>query len=516
MPSGWSRSGSAGSPKYSVFARSLLALLLGAASVAAFAPLGCFPLAWLTLGGLYALLAAAPVRERAVREGALIGGLFGFGGFLAGVSWIFVSLSTFGGMPAPVAALATLLFCALMALYPAIAATLAAALFVARVPPGLRRAFLFATLWTLTEVVRGYFLTGFPWLAIGYSQTPPSPLAAFIPLFGVYGASFLAALVGACLAEAWIGRGEDGRKSRVPALMVPLILILVGAVLAGREWTTPQGEALRVALLQGNIAQDDKWRPEKLEESLLAYYQLMRENPAKLTVLPEAALPIFLDEAPESYLEALKSLAARQGGDLLFGVITGDRSRYANSVVALGASGEQVYHKSHLVPFGEFTPPGFAWFMSLLRIPMSDFTPGKAEQAPFSIDGRKIAVNICYEDAFGREIIRALPEAELLINVSNMAWFGDSLAPAQHLQIARVRALESGRMVLGATNTGLSAIVGANGAVHATLPPFTRAALTGEVQSYIGSTPYARWGDFPVMILLMLWFAFRRGMPKAA
>ena len=485
--------------------RALLALLLGAGSVAAFAPLGWFPLVWLTLGGLYALL--GPLADGRAREGALIGGWYGFGAFLAGVSWIFVSLSTFGGMPAPVAALATLLFCAAMALYPA----LSGALFVAFAPPpGRRRTLVFAALWTLGEWLRGHFLTGFPWLVTGYAQTPPSPLAGFIPLLGVYGASFRAAFIGACLADALRGSGKSGKGGRVPALLVPMLIVLAGIALTGREWTMPQGEALRVALLQGNIAQDDKWRPEKLEESLLAYYYLMRDNPARLTVLPEAALPIFLDETPEDYLDALKALAARQTGDLLFGVVTGDRLRYANSVVAFGASGEQVYDKSHLVPFGEFTPPGFAWFMNLVHIPMSDFTPGKAAQAPFSIGGRKIAVNICYEDAFGSEIIRALPEAELLINVSNMAWFGDSLAPAQHLQIARIRALETGRMVLRATNTGLSAIVGADGAVRATLPPFTRAALTGDVQTYTGSTPYARWGDGPALIAsLVLLLAFR-------
>jgi apolipoprotein N-acyltransferase len=492
-------------------------LSLGALGVAAFAPLNAFPLAWFSLGGFYALLVGPLADGRGrVREGALIGGLFGFGGFLAGVSWIFVSLSTFGGMSAPVAALATLLFCAAMALYPA----LAGALFVALAPPsGTRRALVFAALWTLLEWLRGYFLTGFPWLATGYSQTPPSPLAGFVPLAGVHGASFLAALIGACLAEALRGKGGKGKKaSRALALAIPALIVLVGMAISGYEWTAPQGDALRVALLQGNIAQDDKWRPEKLEESLRAYYELMRDNPAKLTVLPEAALPIFLDEAPEGYLDALKTLALRQDGDLLFGVVTGNRARYANSVVALGASGKQVYHKSHLVPFGEFTPPGFAWFMNLAHIPMSDFTPGEKAQAPFSIGGRKIAVNICYEDAFGREIVRALPEAELLVNVSNMAWFGDSLAPAQHLQIARVRALETGRMVLRATNTGLSAIIGADGAVRAMLPPFTRAVLTGEVRNHVGSTPYARWGDGPALAVsfLSLLLIRRRSAPKVA
>ncbi|MDR0441488.1 MAG: apolipoprotein N-acyltransferase [Candidatus Accumulibacter sp.] len=490
--------------------RRFAAFLLGAASVAAFAPLGWFPVTWATFGGLYALLCPLAERRGGTGEAALAGWLFGLGFFLAGASWIFVSLSTFGGMPAPVAAFATLVFCAAMALYPA----LAGALFARFAPPAFwRRCLFFAALWTLAEWLRGWLFTGFPWLSAGYSQTPPSPLAGFAPVVGVYGVSFLTALAGAFLAEALFRDRRDGaRRTMGTAACALAAIALTGFLLTGCGWTTPRGEALRVAVLQGNIAQDDKWRPDRLAESLHAYYSLMRDNPAPLTVLPEAALPMFLGDVPEDYLDAMRALAARQNGDLVFGVVTGDWSRYANSVVSLGASGEQRYDKAHLVPFGEFTPPGFAWFMSMLQIPMSAFSPGEKKQAPLSVGGQRIAVNICYEDAFGDEIIRALPEATLLLNVSNMAWFGDSLAPAQHLQIARMRALESGRMMLSATNTGMTAIIGADGKVRAALPPFTRAALTGEIRAYAGSTPYARWGNWPAIAasFLLLLFVGRR------
>jgi apolipoprotein N-acyltransferase len=420
-------------------------------------------------------------------------------------------------MPAPVAGLSTLLFCAAMALYPA----LAGALFMRLAPPpGWRRCLVFAALWTLAEWLRGWLLTGFPWLAVGYSQTPPSPLAGFAPIAGVYGVSLLSALVGALIVESEkILRGEECEAVRLFLNAIVIIVIIpAGVALTGHGWTTSQGEALSVALLQGNIAQDDKWRPDKLEESLLAYYYLMRDHPARLTVLPEAALPMFLADTPPDYLDALGEFAARQDGEVLFGVVTGDWSRYANSVVSLGASGTRRYDKSHLVPFGEFVPPGFAWFMDLAYIPMSGFTPGEKRQAPFLVDGRKIAVNICYEDVFGEEIIRALPEAELLLNVSNMAWFGDSLAPAQHLQIARMRALETGRMVLSATNTGITAIIGVDGSVRAELPPYTRAALTGEVTAYTGATPFVRWGNAPVVILcfLLLGLGWRRHVPSGS
>ena len=489
----------------------LAALLLGAASVTAFAPLGWFPVIWLTLGGLFALLNKTADEQRRPREGAFIGGAFGFGLFIAGVSWVYISLSVFGGMPAPVAGLATLLFCAFLALYPAVVG----ACFVRFTPsPSWQRALFFAGLWTLSEWVRGWFLTGFPWLAVGYTQTPSSLLAGFAPVFGVYGVSLLTVLVSALFYNT-VHRGGcrlcGQLRTGIPLIL--MALFLCGGWLLNHPWTTPQGEPLRVALLQGNIAQDVKWRPEKFQESLLAYYRLMHDNPAQLTILPETALPVFLSDVPEDYLDELKKLAARENGDLLFGIVTGDLDGYANSAVGLGASGEQRYAKSHLVPFGEFIPPGFSWFMAMANIPMSSFTPGAGKQPPLRIGGQKIAVNICYEDAFGEEIIRALPEATLLVNISNVAWFGDSLAPAQHLQIARMRALETGRMMLRATNTGMTAIINADGTLQASLEPFTRAALNGEVRAYAGSTPYVRWGNAPTVIaslLLLAAFARRR------
>ncbi|MFZ4537787.1 apolipoprotein N-acyltransferase [Propionivibrio sp.] len=499
--------------------RLLAALLLGATSVLAFAPLGWFPLVWITLGGLFGLLAIAANENKGTfkdsLDGALIGAAFGFGLFIAGVSWVYVSLSTFGGMPVPVAALATFLFCCLLSLFPA----LAGALFVRFSPDGWwQRCLYFAALWTLTEWLRGWVLTGFPWLAIGYSQAPPSPLAGFAPVLGVYGVSLTTALVAALICEVfrrWMSV-EPCPASRWIRWCPLLPMLLAGFLLAGGDllrevhWTEAQGAPLSVALLQGNVAQDMKWRPEKFNESLRTYYRLADENPARLTVLPETALPAFLEQVPAEYLDELKKLAERQQGDMLLGIATGDRTQYANAAISLGQSPEQRYSKSHLVPFGEFVPPGFSWFLAMANIPMSDFTPGANKQMPMSITGQKVAVNICYEDAFGEEIIRALPEATLLVNLSNVAWFGDSLAPAQHLQIAQMRALESGRMMLRATNTGMTAIVGADGQVQGVLPPFTRAALIGEVLGYSGTTPYVRGGNWPVIVISLLLVAFIR------
>ena len=481
--------------------RLLAAFGLGAASVLAFAPFGISPLIWFALGGLFAFLNQARNDEQSALSGAFIGASFGFGLFISGVSWVYVSLSVFGDMPAVIAALATLLFCGLMALYPA----LVGALFVRFAPLGaVRRSLFFAALWAFTEWLRAWLFTGFPWLSVGYSQVSWSPLAGWAPVLGVYGVSFATALFAALIYEILSTRAAR----TIPIYLMTGLLLIGGG--GGRQWawTLPQGEPLSVALLQGNVAQEMKWRPEKFNESLRTYFQLARQNPAQLTVLPETSLPTFIDEVPGEYLDELKKLAERQQGDILFGTVIGRREQYANGAVSLGHSPSQRYSKSHLVPFGEFVPTGFHWFLTLANIPMSDFTPGERQQAPLNLGGQKIAVDICYEDAFGEEIIRALPDATLLVNLSNVAWFGDSLAPAQHLQIAQMRALETGRMMLRATNTGMTAIIGADGRVQRVLPPFTRAALRGEVRAYAGSTPYVRWGNWPVIVIALLLIAF--------
>ncbi|MCM8595799.1 MAG: apolipoprotein N-acyltransferase [Candidatus Accumulibacter sp.] len=484
--------------------RWVASLLLGAASVAAFAPVGWFPVSWLSLGGLFALLCSEVDGLRRPRHGALLALAYGLGLFLSGVSWVYVSLSVFGGMPVALAGLATVLFCAVLAGFPA----LAGALFVHLATCGwLARALLFAAVWVLTEWLRGWTFTGFPWLAAGYSQTPPSPLAGYAPIFGVYGVSLFCALFGAlgheigrrwlsttaCPARRWL------RWCPLLPILCAAAILLAGAMLHDLRWTEASGRSIRVALLQGNVAQDIKWRPEYFAESLRTYYRLALENPAQLTVMPETALPAFLDQVPVAYLEALRELALREHGDILLGIAIAEGRQYFNAAVSIGASPAQRYRKVHLVPFGEFVPPGFARIMALANIPMSDFSAGSDGQRPLQIAEQRVAVNICYEDAFGEELIGALPEATLLVNLSNVAWFGDSLAPTQHLQIARMRALETGRMMLRATNTGMTAIIDVDGRVRSALPPFSRGALTGEVSGYAGATPFVAWGNWPVI-----------------
>jgi len=260
-----------------------------------------------------------------------------------------------------------------------------------------------------------------------------------------------------------------------------------------------------VALLQGNIRQEMKFRPERYARILETYARLAEQTDARLIVLPETALPRFYDSVEPAYLARLEAAARRNDGDLLLGLpYRASRTEYYNSVVSLGASPRQVYHKVHLVPFGEFVPPGFAWTLRLIDIPLSDFSRGASEQPPLAAAGQRIAVNVCYEDAFGEEIARRAPQATLLVNVSNVAWFGDSLAPAQHLQIARLRAIETGRMVLTAANTGITALIDRDGRVLDRLPQFVEGRLEASARGYSGMTPYARLRDWPVLVAALL------------
>jgi len=475
-----------------------LSLLAGAVAVAGFAPFGIWPLPVLSLAMLFGQLS----HTASVRAGFLVGLAWGLGFFLAGVSWVFVSLWVYGGMSVWLAGLATFLFCAVLALFPAIVGALQARWRNAPALTALKAMLLIPLAWSVTEWIRGWIFTGFPWLDMGYSQVPDGPLAGYAPLVGVYGISFLLALVAGLLA--WGVTPRTSLASRAWAAVAIVALGVGGQVLRGIQWTTPDGAPTSVALLQGNIPQDMKWRPEKTRATLENYARMAAASPAQLIVLPETALPLFESELPDDYRAGLTALGQRNGGDVLTGLPTGTLDgAYYNSVVSLGSAPSQRYNKVHLVPFGEYIPlkPVWGWVIEVLHIPLSDFARGAVDQRPLAIGGQRVAANICYEDAFGEEIIRQLPAASVLVNVSNLAWFGDSLAPWQHAQMSQMRALETGRMMLRATNTGLTAIIDAKGRILASLPLFTAGSLAGEIQGYAGSTPYVRWGNAPVLVL---------------
>jgi len=470
----------------------VIAFLAGAATVIAFAPVGVYPIAFIT----FALLAHR-WSEPSPRRCFLAGFWFGLGFFLAGVSWVYVSMSEFGGMPAPLAAFSTLCFCAFLALFPAAAGWLQARI---PAPLAVRVFLLIPAAWTLFEWLRGVIFTGFPWIAVGYAATG-WPMQGYAPLGGVYALTFLTlALAGAVLLLY-------KKMKPVVALAAFLATLGGGEALRHVEWTAPAGEPFEASLLQGNVPQEMKFRPERYAKILETYARLAGESKAKLIVLPETAVPNWLDQVDPAYLASLAAVARRNGGDLLLGVAYREPPRsYYNSVVSLGVSAPQIYHKHHLVPFGEFVPPGFDWLMRTVDIPMSNFSRGTSAPA-LRVAGQSVAVNICYEDAFGDEIAARLPEATLLVNMSNVAWFGDSLAPAQHLQIARLRALETGRMHLTATNTGITAAIDRDGRVLGRLPQFAEARLEVVAQGYDGMTPYLRLYDWPIVVFSLLWLA---------
>ncbi len=470
----------------------LLAFGLGALSVLAFAPFNLGLVGLLTLTLLLHLWQGAQTPGQTFRLGYFFGlGLMGFGVF-----WLHVSIEQFGGLTPAAAVFLALLFAAFIALFFGLSGWLYGRL-ANRDRPLSSLLLLAPASWLLLEWLRGWFLGGFPWLSMGYSQID-LPLSGYAPLLGVYGVSLLL-LLSAGLLNLW------------PRLWAPVALLVLWAAGSGLglvEWTRPVGEPLQVSLLQGNIAQEDKWKRSMLRPTLMLYQRMTDEAVgSKLVIWPETAIPAYASRVEQPLLQPLHERMQTLNADLLTGLPVRDATgAYYNAMVNIGSSGRQQYRKRHLVPFGEYMP-----FDSLLRpltdylqIPMSDFSAGQKSRPLLTLAGYPAGISICYEDAFGEEVVQALPEAAFLVNASNDAWFGDSLAPDQHLQIARMRSLESGRYLLRATNTGVSAIIDQRGGLRRVAPLFEQATLTDHVQPFAGSTPYALWGNSLVVVLGLL------------
>lgn len=473
-----------------------LSLLAGAFAVLGYAPFYFYPAPIIALVILFGMLHSAATQKQA----AVLGWTFGMGLFGIGVSWIYISLHDFGEMPLLLAGLATAGFCAFLALFPAAVGWLAGKL------PMEKRLVALPFLWVLLEWVRLWIFTGFPWLAVGYSQVPYSPLSGLAPIFGVFGVSLAAAMCAALITAAF-----SSSISRKQLALCLLGFWVSGATLKHIDWSSPSGEPISFSLLQGNIAQDLKWREDSVAPTLDLYYRMVNASNAQLIVLPETALPLLASNLPKDYLPVIAEHAKDNLGNVIIGLaereIINNEVHYFNSAVSMGTAPEQRYRKSHLVPFGEFIPlkSALGWiYNDLLHIPLTDLSSGPNHQTPLSLTGQKIAVNICYEDAFGEEIIRQLPEATLLVNLSNDAWYGDSLAAHQHLQMSQMRALETSRVMLRATNTGATAVIGRDGRVLSQAPMFKQISLEGQAQGYSGSTPYTRWGNWPVICLILL------------
>lgn len=465
----------------------LIVFVLGAFTVLGFAPFYLFPIPVITL----ALLFHFWRKSTTPRQAAWLGFCFGMGLFSAGVTWIYVSLHDFGAMPVPIAVLVLIVLCTYLSLFATLTGWLLTKLRIAIPAVWSLTA---AALWVLSEWLRSVLLTGFPWLALGYSQVPTSPLAGFAPLLGVYGVSLMLILSAAflCLLAE--------KELRTRRYVLPLLAIWVtGFSLQQVNWTEPQGAPVTVSLLQGNISQDLKWRPDHVVNSMDIYARLALESSSRLIITPEISVPLFRDEVPSGYLARLAEHAWRNDGDILIGMVetSAGGKEYYNTMFSFGTAPDQSYRKFHLVPFGEFIPlkPVFGWVINVLQIPLTDFSRGGLDQRPMNLAGQRVAVNICYEDVFGEEIISQLPQATLLANVSNDAWFGRSIGPRQHLQISQMRALETGRYMLRATNTGVTAIIDQRGVVLQEAEIFTTTALHGVAQGYAGATPYVHFGN---------------------
>lgn len=473
------------------------AFLLGALTVLGFAPFYLWFLPVLSLAALFGLW----LKCADARHAAWVGFAFGLGMFGFGVSWIYVALD-FGEAFMPIRVGATALFCGILAAIPAAIGWLQAKCSIGK---KTRLLLLIPALWVLAEWLRQTAVTGFPWLALGYSQMPGSPLAGFAPIFGVLGVSLTVALSAALLALVLLSAGKLRRA--VAAGLCGLWVL--GAALQHVEWTSPTGGPLTVSLLQGNITQDGKFNADNRLPTLATYRKLVLDSNSRLIVMPETALPMFIHQVSQTYLEEIAEQAKRNGGDILIGALeykTRQRGDYFSSIFSLGTSPIQVYRKRHLVPFGEYVP--FAAFFRpihnrLLRIAFVDTSPGPDGQPPFDIAGQRVGISICYEEAFGDEISQQLPEATLLVNASNDAWYGDTIALEQHLQISQARALETGRYMLRATNTGITAIIDERGNIVKAGPRSMAMALHGQAQGRSGSTPYVVWRDLPTLVLCL-------------
>ena len=497
-------------PRPSPLARALsllLAAAAGALTVFAFAPFGVSGVVVVTLALLFWLWQRAASAGDAAWQGLAFGvGLFG-----AGSSWLTIALVTFGGMPAPLAFVAIAILTVYLALWPAIAGFVTVR-FTRR--HSFARLLVAAGAFTAAEWVRSYLFTGFPWLSLGYSQVPDGLVRGYAPIGGVYLVTLVIALVAGLIARIAEAMARNARRSMWIALGSAVVLVGCGIALVAVEWTRPSGPPLAVSLVQGNVVQELKFDPQFRANTFERYLRLVGTSRGRLIVLPESAFPVFSDEVPDAVLLSLIRTASARDGDVLLGMLTAlppeagsDEPRYYNTVVALGTSPLQFYRKNHLVPFGETIPlkPVLGWFVrSVLAIPLADQARGGATQPALSVAGERVAVDICYEDAFGRELIHGARDAHLLVNVTNDAWYGRSIAAEQHNQIAAMRALELGRPMLRATNTGITSAIAENGREIARLPWFTTGVLEVAVAGRTGETPYLRVGDMLALALCAL------------
>ncbi|MDR9830677.1 apolipoprotein N-acyltransferase [Vibrio sp. FNV 38] len=496
------------------FVLSLLAIAAGALSTLAFAPYGIWPLALLSV-----LFFCLLIDQRSTKQSAWLGWLWGFGSFATGISWVHVSIDTFGGMPKIASLFLMTLLVSYLACYPALFAALASRFFP---KTNLSRyALAIPALWLITDWLRGWVMTGFPWLWMGYSQID-SPLGNFAPLGGVELITLAVVMIASLTSYALLSK-------RWSILLAPAVIFATGYGLNSAHWVKPNPDSnTKFALIQGNIDQASKWLPSERWPTIIQYTDLTKQHwDADIIIWPEAAVPAFEYEIA-SYLANLDALVDEYESSLITGIINrSDEGSYYNSVLAIGNTNgepysydpENRYHKHHLLPFGEFVP-----FEDILRplapffnLPMSSFSRGSYVQPNILANRRLLAAALCYEIIFN-ELIRqnVTDDTDYILTLSNDAWFGDSIGPQQHMEIARMRALELGKPVIRSTNNGVTAITDYRGNIVAQIPQFETAVLTAEVMSTDGHTPYRMVGTWPLYIwsglslALALWMRRKR------
>jgi len=483
----------------------LLALLAGGALPLAYAPFGLFWLAPLSIASLFYVW-----RDLTPARAFWAGLVFGGASFFAGMHWIYVSVHDFGQAPVALAVFLTFGLVFTLALFIALAGWSAARWFSSDGPAAWLG--IYPALWVLMEWWRGWFLSGLGWLAAGYSQTD-SWLVGYAPIGGVYAMSWGVVITAGALVTLCLG----ATRMRAAAAALVVGIWWGGYALGEYRWTEPRQTLLTVALVQGAVPQDLKWQPEQLLPTLELYRSLTYESEGSdLIVWPEAAIPARYGQVSE-YLADIRAWAEDHGSAVMLGILRDapQGGTFQNTVVALTEPAD-FYVKHHLVPYGEYfpVPQLLRSWLRRMSLPYTDAVPGDPEQAPLRVAGEHVGVTICYEDVFGVELLHYFPEATVLVNVSNDAWFGNSIAPHQHLQIARVRAAETGRYLLRSTNTGVSGIIDPRGRVIGRSPQFEPHVLKGVIQGFVGATPYTRWGNYAVVLGALAVLVFQLPITK--
>lgn len=476
---------------------SLLALIAGAILPLAFAPFNWYPIAFISPAVLFFVIEHSTSRQALYR-----GFYFGVGLFGVGASWIYISIHRFGNANLLLAMLITAIFVAILALFPALQSYLYRRWFTKK-SMVIRALLAFPALWVSWEWIRSWLFTGFPWLFLGTTQIN-SPLRGYIPWIGVYGASLLTVVISGTIAILFFYKRY---QTKIVSVLIMVCLLISGQLLVHKSFMTTEGETRTVSLIQGNISQDIKWDLSKVMHILSVYKdETLKHISSNIIVWPEAAIPVYQEQVVD-YLKGLNALAELHQVTLIFGIPVhqADTQEVFNGMMVLG-NGQGIYLKRHLVPFGEYIPLK-SWFNNLMRyfdIPMSDLSKGPKHPGLMFADDVPFAAFICYEIAYSNDVLKNVVNKAFIVVISDDSWFGHSAAASQQLQMAQMRALETGRYILYSTNTGVTAIINPQGQISKMIPKDIQMVLSGKISLVTGNTPLMHWRYYPISIVILM------------